>query len=288
MKYVKILSLAAIVSLAFACQKQVYPEFEPGPKDVKEGKTEVYFPITNASEEMEPTAESYEITVARTVSTNALSVPITSFDPAGIFDIPATIEFAAGEEETTLKVGVTRMELEKNYEFTIGITFENYYAYKADSEVSDKISFHFSGLKQKWVDAGECVFADYTWGEDVVIVEGRIPIQNHEGTDDYRIVKPYATIVPGTEGNVIFTLKNNKISFASGLSDFWPGTGYFFVWDTKNYGNYCFIDDYVFNEDGSVSVGVNFLLAEGNVPSYICWFGFDWYNSPIVPENETE
>lgn len=287
MKYIKILSFAAIVSLAFACQKQEYPAFEYGPEDVMEGKTEVYFPTTFVNVEMEPTTETFEVTVARTVSTGALSVPITVFDPAGVFDVPATVDFAAGEEEAVLTVGVTRMELETDYEFTLYIPADYYYAYKADSEASTKISFHFAGLKQKWNDAGTCTFYDWTWWEDVVSVDN-IAIQNHEGTNDYRIVAPYAAISPEefAPANILFTVKDNEVNFKKGISDFWPGSGCYFYWDTTNYGAYCNIEPYEQNADGSIYVGVNFLLAVGTTPSYICWFGFDWTGGPLVIEEE--
>ncbi len=285
MKTVKILSFVAIASLALACNKQNYPAFEYGPKDA-DSKTEVYFPVTAVAEELEPDANEYVINVVRSESTDALSVPVSVYDPAGVFGVPATIEFAAGEAATTLVVDITKMELETDYEFTISLPTDYYYLYKTDAPNSTKNSFHFAGLKQKWNDAGDCVFYDWTWFDDVVTAEGKVAIQNHEGTDDYRIVKPYATIIE-TDGNIVFTLKDNEISFAKGISDFWPGTGYYFYWDTSSYGAYCNFDDYVFNDDGSVSVGVNFLLAVGTTPSYICWFGFDWYNSPITkPENK--
>ena len=280
MKTVKILSFVAIASLALACNKQNYPAFEYGPKDV-DSKTEVYFPVTAAAEELEPDATEYVINVARSESTAALSVPVSVYDPAGVFGVPATIEFAAGEAATTLVVDITKMELETDYEFTISLPTDYYYLYKADAPNSTKNTFHFAGLKQKWNDAGTCTFYDGTWFSSLVYVEN-VAIQNHEGTDDYRIVNPYNTLSPeefGT-GNIVFSVSKNKVVFASGASDFWPGTGYLFYWNTSNYASYCYCE---YSKDGdAVVVEVNSLITNAAGSLYTGgYFAFAWTGGPL-------
>lgn len=281
MKYVKILFFAAIVSLVFSCKKENYPAYEKGPQDA-ETKVEVYFDVNAANEELEPTAEIYEVTLSRTDATAALTVPVNAFDPNGVFDVPASVEFAAGEAQATLVIGITKMELETSYELTVSVPADYYYWYKA-SENSGKNSFHLTALKQKWNDAGTCTFYDMTFGETTVSANN-ITIQNHEGTDDYRIVDPYATLYPEDFGpaNVVFSISKKQVTFKTGLSDFWPGSGYYFYWDTTNYAAYCNTKCSAGASEGSVLVLVNYLLAVGSTPSYIVSFAFDWTGGPIV------
>lgn len=102
-KYIK--SLAWIAALAFAvvsCQEKIQPH-EPGEPDVT-GCYGVYFPTQAASGShvYNPTQDpSVEITVARTNTSGAVTVPViltTSED--GIFSL-GDVSFADGQEETT-------------------------------------------------------------------------------------------------------------------------------------------------------------------------------------------
>jgi len=284
MKYVNILSFAAIIALAFSCNKDEYPEYSKGPADASEGKTEVYFPVTSHNVELEPTAETFEITVKRTDAASAISVPLIVNNPSTLFDIPEKVEFAAGEEEATLVVGISRLELETVYEFSVSIPIEFYYAYKV-SDYSDSITYHFSGLKQKWNDAGTCVFYDGTWFDDIVSAEN-VSIQNHEGTDDYRIITPYALISPEDFDpvNITFSIKDNEVVFKNGTYNFWSGTGYYFYWDADNYGAYCYVE---YSKEGDdVVVEVNSLVRQGSSLYTGGYFAFVWTGGPLVVEDE--
>lgn len=278
MKYNKILLYTLIAAIAFSCGKQpVYPEYQYGPEDTNEGKVEVFFPQTFFYEELEPDAEAYEIAVSRTDATSALSVPVEVKDAAGVFTVPSTIEFAAGSADATLTIDITKMELETVYDLLISVSSDYYYAYSATSNVSAQRSFHLQALKQKWNDAGTCTFYDDCFYASMQAAEN-VKIQQHEGTNDYRIVAPYAAIDPEDWApvNIIFTVEKNEISFATGISDIWPGSGYSFYWDPKGYSSYCYTDDFEKNADGSIGIGVNFLIAVGTTPTYLGWFGWDW------------
>ena len=285
MKYAKIFSLIALASLLFSCGKE-YPAFEYGPEDAKD-KAVVYFPNTSAEEELDPVAETYELTIARADATSALSVPLTVFDPAGVFTVPATAEFAAGEETATVVIDVTKMELETPYELTISVPSDNYYFYDAESEESAKNTFHLSALKQKWIDAGTCTFFDWTFFDEVTSVDN-IKIQQHEGTNDFRLVAPYNALDDEIgPANVVFTIKDNQVLFTPGLLNFFPGTGCYMYWDPDNYASYCNTDLYA-DEDvpGAIAVEVNFLLLDGGGSLYLGWFAFVWNDSPITLEEE--
>lgn len=280
MKYIKILSFVALAALAAACQKQAYPEFEFGPEDVKDGKTVVYFVQNSANEELEPTDETYSIAVARTSTDGALSVPVKAFDPSNVFDVPATIEFANGEAEATLTVGISKMELETPYELSVSIPSDYFYFYNASSAESTKNGFHLIALKQKWNDAGTCTFYDGTWFDSLVSATN-IKIQNHEGTDDYRIIAPYNAISADDFGvsNIIFSVSKGKIVFQEGIFDFWPGTGYYFYWDVTNYSKYCYTD--IYKDEGDVVVEVHSLITDGSSLYTGGYFAWIWDNCPL-------
>lgn len=286
MKYIKILSFVALAALAAACNKQEYPAFEFGPEDAMSGKTVVYFVECSANEELEPTDETYTIAVARTSTSGALSVPVEVYNPSEVFTVPATIEFANGAETTTLTIDITKMELETPYELTISIPNDYYYSYKADSPESTKNTFHLEALKQKWNDAGTCTFYDGTWFDDLVAVEN-IKIQNHEGTNDYRIINPYNTLSPedfGT-GNIVFSIQKNEkksdeVLFEEGVWDFWPGVGYYFYWDVTNYSKYCNTKCSKYGD--GVLVEVNSLLTNDAGSLYTGgYFAFVWAGGPL-------
>ncbi len=282
MKYIKILSFVALAAIAAACNKQEYPAFEFGPADVSDGKTVVYFVTNSANEELEPTDETYTIAVARTNASGALSVPVKVFNPSEVFTVPASIEFADGEEETTLVVDITKMELETPYELTVSIPNDYFYSYKADSPESAKNTFHMEVLKQKWNDAGSCTFYDGTWFGKLVSVDN-IKIQNHEGTDDYRIVNPYNSLSAedfGT-GNIVFSVKDNKsVVFKEGILDFWPGSGYYCYWDVTNYSKYCNVK--LSKQGDAVTVEVNSLITNDAGSLFTGgYFAFIWAGGPL-------
>ena len=108
-----------------------------------------------------------------------------------------------------------------------------------------------------------------------------VSIQNHEGTDDYRIVTPYALLSPEDfePVNITFSLKDNKVVIADGTYDFWAGTGYNFYWDTKNYSSYCFTK--VSKDGDAVLVEVNSLIRQGGSLYTGGYFAFAWKGGPI-------
>ena len=280
MKYTKIWLFAAAAFLAFACGKTDYPAYEYGPQDDTTGKVEAFFPITYHKLEIDPTVDEYTIVVARTETTGALSVPVESHDPAGVFDVPSKVEFSDGEATANLVIGLSRMEIETNYTLKITIAVDNVYYYKASSTASTKGVFHLDALKQQWDDAGTCTFYDGTWFSNLVSVEN-IPIQNHAGTNDYRIVAPYAQIDEDFEpANIIFQFEYDKdhkpvVSFEDGIYDIWAGIGYYMYYNTSSYKAYCYVEN-----DGTV-FEVNCLITNDAGNLYTGgYFAFDWTGMP--------
>ncbi|MBP5505990.1 MAG: hypothetical protein J6X89_07810 [Bacteroidales bacterium] len=283
MKYLKIFSILAVACLLFACNKQEYPEFSKGPKDAKE-KVVVYFPTTYVNAELDPADNTFDITAKRSSTEGALSVPVTVTDANNVFSAPASIDFADGDDTAVFTVDITKMELETPYELTVTIPNDYYYLYQKDQN-STKHIFHMSVLKQKWNDAGYCVFYDGNFAEEVTAAEN-VKIQQHEGTDDYRILNPYNAVYPGDDffapANFVFSVSKNKIVITPGIYDLWPGTGYTFYWDPDNYGNYC---NFEYSKEGdAVEVVVNHLIGVGSTPTYVGMFAFDWYGGPLTVE----
>ena len=298
----KILLLAVTALLAFACGKTDYPEYEWGPQDDTTAvKTEVFFVNTKDILEIDPAVDSVIVTLGRTINTEALSVPLTVKDPAGIFDVPSTAEFEAGAATTTIKIGLSKMELEKNYELSISIPDDFFYAYKKTSGAfSAQTNYHLNVLKQLWDEAGYCYFIDVDTICSGVVAADNVPIQQHHGTNDFRVVAPYAALV-GDEYtdapvNMMFTISKNKkdeyeFSMSSGLKRLWPSAPYALYWAPADYSDYCYSEILYDDEEKTHYIDIHSLgatLATGKL-----WTGarlvFYWYDCPIefpIPEPE--
>lgn len=112
-KYFLILSAVAV---SFACQKEV-ETFQPGGPEV-EGCYGVYFPSQEASGDhiFNPTQEpKIEITVARTKTDGAITVPVkATFSEDNIFTT-SDITFADGQSETTFTLAFDKAQEGKQY-----------------------------------------------------------------------------------------------------------------------------------------------------------------------------
>ena len=94
----------AILSLGFAaCSDD--DDYKPAPS-VPEDCMQVYFSELNESEyEIAPedlTGTTIDLTVMRLQTAQAASVPVTAFQTGDLFVVPASVEFAAGEDTATL------------------------------------------------------------------------------------------------------------------------------------------------------------------------------------------
>lgn len=298
----KILLLAATALLAFACGKTDYPEYEWGPQDdTTVVKTEVFFVNTKDILELDPAVDSVIVQLGRTVNTEALSVPLIVKDPAGIFDVPSTAEFEAGAATTTIQIGLSKMELEKNYELSISIPNDYMYTYKkTSSAASAKTNYHMNVLKQLWDEAGYCTFYDVDTICSGVVSADNVPIQQHHGTNDYRVVAPYAALVgdayTDAPVNMEFSINLNKkgeyeFSMAAGLKRLWPSANYALYWQPVDYDTYCYWEIAYDADEKTHYIDIHSLgatLSTGKL-----WNGarivFYWYECPIefpIPEAE--
>ena len=144
------LSLAAVASLALtSCVEEVKPH-EPGEPEAS-GCYGVYFPTQDASGEnvFNPTQDKViDITVARTNTSGAITVPIKmTFSEDGIFEA-APVTFADGQEETTFSVRFDKAKEGVKYVANFVIEDSQY----ASKYNANPIGFDFSVMCVEMLD----------------------------------------------------------------------------------------------------------------------------------------
>lgn len=149
-KFINILLAAAVTALAVvSCQKE--EQVKPGTPD-PEGCYGVYFPIQEASGShiYSPDMDrSVTITVARTNTSGAITVPFTVVsEDKDVFQF-GDIEFADGQDETELEVTFDDIEEGKNCSFSVQLNDDNAYVSHYNSGA---IAFDFSVLCVEMVD----------------------------------------------------------------------------------------------------------------------------------------
>lgn len=141
------LALAALSFAAVSCQTQEEP-YEPGEPDVS-GCYGVYFPVQEAAgaHTYDPTMPTtVEFIVKRTNSSGAITVPVKYTESeTGVFQV-GTLNFADGQEETTLKVDFPNSDMGVNYSLSLLIDDPQYVSQYNDGA----ISIDFSVLRVEW------------------------------------------------------------------------------------------------------------------------------------------
>lgn len=149
-KFINILLAAAVTALAVAsCQKE--EQVKPGTPD-PEGCYGVYFPVQEASgsHTYDPDMDrSVTITVARTNTNGAITVPYSAkTDADGVF-VFSDIVFADGQAETELEVTFDAIEEGKTSSFSLVLDDNNAYVSHYNSGA---IALDFSVIVVKWED----------------------------------------------------------------------------------------------------------------------------------------
>lgn len=141
--------MAAMSLFTVACVEEQAP-YEAGEPDV-DGCYGVYFPAQEAAgaHTYDPNMPAeVEITVARTVTTGAITVPVAYKEShEGIFNVPDAV-FEDGQTETTIKVTFPNSGIGTNYELSLAINDPQYASKYQDGDVR----FDFSVLRVEWVD----------------------------------------------------------------------------------------------------------------------------------------
>lgn len=196
----------------------------------------------------------------------------------GIFtdDAGGTVTFADGEAVKVINVKASNMVQGKEYTYTM--TLSDAVKQSVDTIVPNKKYQTVVSLfcDYNWIPAGTCQLTDATWYEEPVT--GTCKIERGEGSDDYRIVSPLATLYTGLESNpdashFNFHLNADKsISFPDGIYLNW--WGYKMYYDTVEYPSYCFVA-----QEGN-TYAVNFLLLNGTSLYTGGYFEFTWNDRP--------
>ena len=169
-KFINILLAAAVTALAVvSCQKE--EQVKPGTPD-PDGCYGVYFPVQEASgsHTYDPDMDrSVSITVARTNTNGAITVPFTVVsENKDVFKF-GEIAFADGQDETELDVTFDDIEEGKTCSFSVQLNDDNAYVSHYNSGA---IALDFSVIVVKWQyflnPAGEkalFTFVQDYWGE---------------------------------------------------------------------------------------------------------------------------
>ena len=129
MKLFKYSLIAALVLSGALCACDDDNDYAPG---ASVSGDEVYFPISeSASIDIPTDATSVAVSVNRLHDTDAITVPVAAVvtdgegaDATSIFTVPSQVAFAAGENETTLTIGVDFAKVTPDEEYSLTLTLE--------------------------------------------------------------------------------------------------------------------------------------------------------------------
>lgn len=179
-----ILALAAVSLTAVACVKET--PFQPGDPE-EEGCYGVYFPAQESDLVRDPAdAKTATISVMRTNTEGAITVPVTVVDTAGIFTVSKLV-FEDGQSESSISLEFPDAEVGVTYELSLSIDDWQY----ASKYSSNPNTLSFSILFEKWNDLGVGTFTDVVASQvltnfDVISTDVHI-YQNDADKTQYRI-----------------------------------------------------------------------------------------------------
>ena len=171
-KFINILSLITVAALAVVSCVKEKAAHEPGPAEA-EGCYGVYFPTQEASGShiYNPTQDpSVEITVARTNTKGAITVPVkTTFSEDGIFTMN-DITFADGQDETSFTLRFDKAQDGVTYDASFVIEDNNYASLYNDGAIA--LDFSVMRVEMKYFNNGKeektkVHWIQNWWGEEV-------------------------------------------------------------------------------------------------------------------------
>ncbi len=255
-KYISMVALSALAMAFNACTDECEREASPVQTD---GLTAyIDFNTLTSLEFLPDDEQAFEVKIGRQLATETATVHITAEGEK--FNVPQTVEFAAGETEKTVKITFD-IAIGTSASVKIGIEESETYIYGL-TEQTIKVSRDYT-----WVSAGSLTFSDatFTGAEEELAVE-----KAKEGNNLYRIIEPYCE--EGAGIHVQFTLddNNNAVSLLPVGSLFDLGNGYQLYYAPEQYPNYCFFT----NEGDSSNFG--FLFTDNGSDLYVGSGSFVW------------
>lgn len=184
-KIKNILSAMLLLSLPLAfsaCGDDV--EYSPADKP---GNEQVYFPSTMPKQvNLKRDATSFEVTLTRVNTQEAIMVNLETEDKSGLFTIPTSASFEAGKDAAIITIGYDPEKLEYDKYLPISITV-------ADASLTTPYgvsSYSFeAGIPSPFVSLGKATFSDAFLFENTYQVELQ---QNELDPSIYRLVDPYS------------------------------------------------------------------------------------------------
>lgn len=175
--------LLLALPLAFsACGDDV--EYSPADKLTN---AQVYFPTTNsATVALNKDKTSFEVTLMRVKTDEAITVPVTAKGGDGHFTFPTSASFAQGTDKTVLSIGYNPevLEYDAYSEITLTIGDENITTPYGMSQYVFK-----AGIPAPWTSLGKASFSDTFLFANKYNVELQ---RNDLNPNMYRLVDPYS------------------------------------------------------------------------------------------------
>ena len=159
-KYIVCIALLHLTSTLVSCSDN--DNYSPG-KPTAEGAVGVYFASTNEADYiLVPEDSVIELTVARSDSSEACSVPVhVDYSDTTSISVPESVYFEKGQGTQTLTIGINGLQVKKTYKFRL--SFDENYAdhYSVKNGTSQ---FDCSVVVSQWVllkDSVEFYYIDH-------------------------------------------------------------------------------------------------------------------------------
>lgn len=152
---------------------------------------QVYFDNSTSKVALSKDATSFTVPVLRVATTEAATIALTSTDESGIFTIPSSVSFAAGENKALVTIGYdpTKLEYDDFKTITLSLSDASYGTPYGFSSLS-----FLAGIPSPFVTIGKAKFMD-SWMFDAETYFDVTLQQNEINPDIYRIVNPYDEIL---------------------------------------------------------------------------------------------
>lgn len=175
--------LLLVLPLAFtACGDDV--EYSPADKPVN---AQVYFPTTNgATVDLNKDKTSFDVTLMRAKTDEAITVPITATGGGSFFTIPTSVSFAQGVEKAVLSISYNPESLEYDAYSEIKLTIGD----ESATTPYGMAQYVFkAGIPAPWTSLGKATFSDAFLFANKYSVELQ---RNDLNPSLYRLVDPYS------------------------------------------------------------------------------------------------
>ncbi len=175
--------LLLALPLAFtACGDDV--EYSPADKPVN---AQVYFPTTNgATVDLSKDKTSFDVTLMRAKTDEAITVPITATGDGSFFTIPTSVSFAQGVDKAVLSISYNPESLEYDAYSEIKLTIGD----ESATTPYGMAQYVFkAGIPAPWTSLGKATFSDAFLFANKYSVELQ---RNDLNPSLYRLVDPYS------------------------------------------------------------------------------------------------